>query len=197
MDEERLILSELLLLSHAVRRILQDEALIPLESEGVNTVRTTMLHLMARRGEQTVNMLACFMGVSKAAASQNVDRLVRLGFATRHPDSRDRRSVWVRITGSGKQLLRKAERRQRDRLRRFLGKISPELKLFLRDQTGELSHALLDSSSADPQRCLQCCMFGAARCIRAPAEGDWICMFARNATPIVARDSSAGTCDVD
>lgn len=196
MDEERHILSGMLLLSHAIRRVFQDEALDPLKTKGVNPIRTGILHLIARRGEQTVNMLACFLGLSKGAASQNVDRLVRLGCATRHPDARDRRTVWIRITGKGRQLLEEAEQRQMDKLREFLAKIPAPLKLFLGERTNELSVALLETSAEEEYGCLQCCVFGAARCIRSPDKEGWICSFARNAMPAVAKDSAEGTRDV-
>ena len=131
MDRELDTLSDLLLFTHLTKRVFQDEVMAHFKGCGMNSARMGILHVLARRGKQSVNHLASFLGISKAAASQNTDLMVRLGFVRRKTDTRDRRTTWVEITVRGEEILEDAQRRLLDILRKFLVCLLPEARLFV------------------------------------------------------------------
>lgn len=57
-----------------------------------------------KQGASTVSDLAAFLGVTKAAASQIIDGLVKQGIATRTEDADDRRFTHVALTEQGRLL---------------------------------------------------------------------------------------------
>lgn len=180
-------LADLLLLSHATRRVLQDEVLAHFKASGLNTVRMGVLRLLARRGKQSVNLLARFLGLSKAAASQNIDQLVRRGLASRHTDPEDRRTTWVEITPEGRGILGRAEHQQLQAFRKFLAHVPADLRTFVCDRLSEIAAALVDLSAAADETCLQCCAFRSARCLRHPQAKGWSCAALQKAMPSVLK----------
>ena len=68
--------------------------------------------------------LARFMGVSTAAMTGIVDRLVRDGYAVRTFYPHDRRIIKVKLTTRGGELLRKVNQQRRQMLIKIFGRIS-------------------------------------------------------------------------
>jgi DNA-binding MarR family transcriptional regulator len=69
--------------------------------------------------------LARFMGVSAAAMTGMVDRLVRDGYVTRAYKADDRRVIKIRLTGKASEVLKKIDNQRRNTTIRIFGKISP------------------------------------------------------------------------
>jgi DNA-binding MarR family transcriptional regulator len=79
---------------------------------------------------------------SSAAMTGIVDRLCERGLVERRRDPADRRSVVVRLTASGEQLLRRIHEERQERVREFLLRLSPEQRRGLREVMEALIHAL-------------------------------------------------------
>jgi DNA-binding MarR family transcriptional regulator len=172
------LLADLLLLSHAARQVLQDEVLEEFEEQALNATRASMMALLARQGPQSINALAEFLGLSKAAASQNVDVLCRRGFGLRRDDKIDRRTTWVELTKLGRSTLELAERRQRERMRKALAGLPPQVEERAGKVLQELALSLLSISHASETTCLQCCAYKSAGCIKE--SNGWSCRFLAN-----------------
>jgi DNA-binding MarR family transcriptional regulator len=186
----------MLLFANVARRVFQDDVVERLKYDGINGVRMGMLGLLARMGKQTVNMLASFMTVSKAAASQNVEILVQNALVTRRNDPNDRRTQWVEITATGRRAVRVADRAQITTFRKVLDGLSPHVAEALAESMAELTLAMANHFEVDDEVCLQCCAFGSAACIRKPAgKNRWMCTALRNAMPMVARQDQGDTVD--
>ena len=67
--------------------------------------RLMVLRLLARTGPRSVKDIAAFLGVSDAAASTIVDRLVSRKLLRRDENREDRRVHELSLTGAGRQLL--------------------------------------------------------------------------------------------
>ena len=65
---------------------------------GVNRTDSRCMDILSRRTAMGMGELARAMGLSTAAATTVVDRLVRAGHVRRMPDSRDRRRIQVQLT---------------------------------------------------------------------------------------------------
>jgi DNA-binding MarR family transcriptional regulator len=78
------------------------------------------LMLLSAVGESRMSDLAPHLGISLSTLSSLVDRLVESGFAQRHDDPRDRRSVLVSLTDAGAHLLDSMQELGVDHLRQLL-----------------------------------------------------------------------------
>lgn len=116
-----------------------------------------LLLLIGRPGQRfKVTDVADFLGVTNAAASRAIDRLVQRGLVDRSISQEDRRAVDLSLTTAGRELLDSFTEARTTELRRLLGSY-PDAKLrtvaMLLD---ELSVLLLDLDSAAEERCLRC-----------------------------------------
>lgn len=65
-------------------------------------------------GDATLTDVAAHLGLTKQAASQLVEQLVRRGYVTREPNPRDGRSRLLALTQRGRACTRAAEQAARD-----------------------------------------------------------------------------------
>lgn len=79
-----------------------------------------------RHGQTSVNDLAKRWGVTKAAASQMVDKMVDQGWIDRTENPNDRRSRDLTLTPMGKQLSEEAHKFRHAWIDEFIKSLSPE-----------------------------------------------------------------------
>jgi len=146
-----------------------------------------VLQFIDRTSRQTIGTLARFLGVSNAAASKAVDRLVRRNLMERTESPRDRRVMYLTLTDEGRWMLA----RFRDARNRALAEI------FGGYDAGDLRHAadLLDELSAtivrheraeDESICFRCGIYFRERCLLQERDNR-VCYFHRQ-----RRDPRAG-----
>ena len=68
--------------------------------------------------------IAHFMGVSTAAATGIVERLVKYGYVLREFDPKDRRIIKIKLTAKGAELVKKINQQRREMIIKIFGKIS-------------------------------------------------------------------------
>lgn len=175
MATESCILEDLMLLSRVAQIVLQEEVLKDLKETQVTLSRASILRLLGRQGRQTVNNIAAFLSQTKAAASQNVDSLVRAGLVSREPEPTDRRCVWVSLSPRGKKFVEKAENRQREVLLQALDGLPKETVNKLSQGIRTLALSLLEHSEIQAKTCLQCCAYASAGCVQE--AGNWHCAY--------------------
>ena len=86
----------------------------------VTMAQMRALMLLSAVGESRMSDLAPHLDISLSTLSSLVDRLVESGFAQRHDDPRDRRSVLVSLTDAGAHLLDSMQELGVDHLRQLL-----------------------------------------------------------------------------
>lgn len=74
------------------------------------------LVVLVSRGPQRTSDLADELGIASSTATRLVDRLAHKGFVDRRQGQTDRRSVWLTLTETGKQLVGEAMNRRRAEL---------------------------------------------------------------------------------
>lgn len=87
----------------------------------VSPSQLKVLKLVCRAGTLTVGQVATFLGVSDAAASKNIDRMVRRLYLRRAEGRSDRRSSEVRLTRAGCKVLGDYESAKARKLFRLFG----------------------------------------------------------------------------
>src|SRR5437867_3648232 len=78
---------------------------------------------LAQEGQATIRQLAARLGVTPAAISLLVDRMVEHGWVERERDEQDRRVVWVRLTPLAQSIAEALLRVQRAQVMTFLAEV--------------------------------------------------------------------------
>lgn len=112
----------------------------------------------------TIGELADKLGISRPAATQGVDRLVRRGLVRRIGDADDRRRVQLRLTPRGEALARRTVTDMQRGLEAVVAKMAPEdREALVRGVDAFLVHALDDLPMLDDV-CLGCIHEGDEDC---------------------------------
>ena len=85
-----------------------------------------VLNHIDKHNESKMSELARVLGVTTAAATGTVDRLVRYGYALRSYDASDRRVINIRLTKKGSDMVKRIGRQRREVTKDVFGKISSE-----------------------------------------------------------------------
>jgi len=81
------------------------------------------LEFLHRESECKMSALAHFMGVTTAAMTGIVERLVKGGYAARVYDPKDRRIIKIKLTAKGNELVKKINAQRRQMVINIFGKI--------------------------------------------------------------------------
>jgi DNA-binding MarR family transcriptional regulator len=142
---------------------LMAEQLEQLAGDALTFAQLKLLRLVARRGTLSVSDVAAFLGVSTAAASKAVDRLVRAGYLHRAASPDDRRALRVTITGEAQALLATYERATAESLTARLGTNRPAA---LRRLADELTRLAVDiGPQAGEEMCFRCGIYFRDHCL--------------------------------
>jgi DNA-binding MarR family transcriptional regulator len=82
------------------------------------------LHLLAKKGESRMSDLAHLMGVTTAATTGVVGRLVKCGYVKRIYDPQDRRIIRIQLTVKGAELADKITQERRGMIISLFSQIS-------------------------------------------------------------------------
>jgi DNA-binding MarR family transcriptional regulator len=125
------------------------------------------LLLLISRPEQRfkVTDVAQFLGVTNAAASRAIDRLVQRGLVDRTVSREDRRAVDLSLTPLAEELLHRFTEVRNQELLRLLGS-HPDRKLErAAELLDELSVLLLEPDADSGERCLRCGVHFRSGCV--------------------------------
>ena len=85
-----------------------------------------ILEFLDKEQESKMKDLACFMGVSTAAITGIVDRLVKCTYVVRVFDPDDRRIIRIKLTPSGAELIKRINSQRQQMVMRIFGRVSEE-----------------------------------------------------------------------
>ncbi len=93
------------------------------EQFGITSRQATLLALVRSHPDASLSDLAADEGISTAALSGHVDRLVRRGLVERHRSDVDRRRVGLSLTEEGTRVVRSVRERRTAWLAQRLGEL--------------------------------------------------------------------------
>ncbi len=96
------------------------------QERNLSATQINSLIFIYRHGSTSVNNLAKRWGVTKAAASQMVDKMVDQGWIDRTENPLDRRSRNLTITPTGQKLTEEAQEFRHGWIDEFIKGLSPE-----------------------------------------------------------------------
>lgn len=149
-----------------------EQALLAQSAGGTVTVsQLKLLKLVSVSEAQTIGGVAAFLGVSNAAASKAVDRLVRRGLMARREGESDRRFIYLVLTEEGRRLLESYEEARRRKL----------IELFSDFPEGELERAahlldrmalrVVENTAGAREVCFQCGIYFRKDCLMRKLRG--------------------------
>ena len=130
-----------------------------------------LLRLVSLTDAQTIGDVAAFLGISNAAASKAVDKLVRRGLLLRKEGEADRRSIHLSLTDLGRGLLNSYETARQSKLEEVFGKVETADLQKGAELLKRLSALIVGRTSKPEEICLQCGMYFPERCLLQELEG--------------------------
>jgi len=124
-----------------------------------------LLKLVARTNAYNISQVAAFLGVSNAAASKAVDRLVRRGLLTRAEAEGDRRAVELSLTEDGRRILREYEKVTERVLEEIFGGFTTEGLREVAESLDQMSISLVDRGGSEQERCFRCGVYFREKCL--------------------------------
>ena len=144
------------ILSLAVQETVESKLQAELAGDRLSRSQWKLLEIFATTEVGNVTEVAAYQGVSTAAASKAVDRLVRLNLLERAEDHEDRRHICLSLSEEGRALSAEYGRRMHQRLAELFGTIPPEGLLQLAKELDHLSVEVLRGAGSAAQVCVQC-----------------------------------------
>jgi DNA-binding MarR family transcriptional regulator len=166
----------------AVEDVIEKRILEEVAGKHLTLSQFRLLKLVAVTDAHTISDVGLFLGVSNAAASKAVDKLVRRKLLRRKEGQPDRREICLSLTEASKRLLVAYEEKKERKLAEvFRGYTEEELKRTT-SLLDRLSAGLVDHHSHDGEVCLQCGIYFRNQClVRKLLSRD--CFYMRNRIP--------------
>jgi DNA-binding MarR family transcriptional regulator len=155
----------------AVREVLEDRLLREVAGRQLGFSQLKLLIFVAHTNARTVGDVAAFLGVSKPAASQAVDRLVRRKWLRRTEGEADRRFAKLSLTDSGHRLLKSYEAAKARKLERIFRGFSAADLQHTADLLDRVSAQIVNHSAKPEEVCLQCGVYFRERCLLRTLSG--------------------------
>jgi DNA-binding MarR family transcriptional regulator len=149
----------------AVRDVMEERLLQEVAGRQASLAQLQLLTLVARTDRHTIGDVAAFLNVSKAAAGQTVEKLVRRKWLRRAVDKSDRRTASLSLTESSRRLLAEYETARNEKLAKvFRGYSDKELR-HMADLLDRVSMEIVNHTAKTEEICLQCGIYFRERCL--------------------------------
>ncbi len=143
-------------------------------------------------GVHTIGHVASFLGVSNAAASKAVDKLVRLMLIRRREGESDRRAMQLSLTGPGRRLLDLYNAAVQSKLAEIFGQFGAEELQPVIQTLDRLSLMMMDGRAATAEQiCVQCGIYFREKCLLRQHSGRK-CLYLRGKMHSAAGPEEAG-----
>lgn len=147
-----------------VQEILEKKYLRETTKLEITVPQFNLLRLLTQNGRHHVGEMASLLGVSKAAASKNVDKLVRLKLVTREVKQEDRRAISLNLTARGKNVIRKYEELKEERLKAALQDLTTKELDTLMQGLEKVSLLIMEGEQENADLCMKCSAYYVDHC---------------------------------
>jgi DNA-binding MarR family transcriptional regulator len=158
-----------LLFAAAVHRVIEESALREAVGDELTESQLKLLKLLSLSDTHRLGDVAAFLGVSNAAASKAVDKLVGRMLLRRTEGEHDRRAIRLSLTEPARKLLAAYETALRRKLQEVFGHFSTEELVEAREIFNRFTSRIVGGGVGSADACLQCGMYFPAHCVRQQA----------------------------
>ncbi|MDZ7637866.1 MAG: MarR family transcriptional regulator [Bryobacterales bacterium] len=153
----------------AVQETVESKLQQDLAGDRLSHSQWKLLEIFATTAVGNVTEVAAYQGVSTAAASKAVDRLVRLNLLARAEDPSDRRHIRLSLTVEGRTLTAEYLERLNRKLAEIFASADAGPLAPLREALDKLTASVLGAASNASQICVQCGLNGRESCLMEDA----------------------------
>jgi DNA-binding MarR family transcriptional regulator len=149
----------------AVNDIIEEELLREVANQQLTLSQFKLLKLVANTDSHSIGDVAAFLGVSDAAASKAVDKLVRRKMLVRTERTLDRRTTELTLTRRSVRLLAAYDTAKNRKLAEVFGSFSAEELQHTADILDQLSAGIVDHGAKPEEVCFQCGIYFREKCL--------------------------------
>jgi len=149
----------------AVTELIEEELLREVAENQITVSQLRLLRLVDLVEAQTIGGVASYLGISNAAASKAVDKLVRMMLLRRSEGETDRRAIHLSLTQPSRRILAAYDSARERKLQQIFGAFEPgelEQATALLDR---LSSQIVGRGGEGKQICLQCGIYFRDKCV--------------------------------
>jgi len=191
----RQLVNELLGSAHlfvaAVSGVVDQELLGEIAGQKLTVSQLKILKLLDLTEARNVSDVAAFLGVSDAAASKSVDRLVRRNYLRRTEGRTDRRSSELSLARAGRHVLKSYEAAKDQKLAALFSNLDLDELQRTSAFLERLTTGIVRSCANPQEICLQCGIYLKKRCL--VEEAGESCQFQRRKTKRQERKDATRT----
>jgi DNA-binding MarR family transcriptional regulator len=160
-----------LIFASSIHREIEESALREAVGEELSESQLKLLRLLSLSDTPRLGDVAAFLGVSNAAASKAVDKLVSRMLLRRTEGEHDRRSIRLSLTDPARRLILAYEAALKRRLQEIFGRFSEKELDEAAEILNRFTDRIVNHGKDSGEVCLQCGMYFPARCVRQEAGG--------------------------
>ncbi len=149
----------------AIAEVIEAQLLKDVTQNQISASQLKLLKLVSLTGPRTIGDVAAFLGVSNAAASKAVDKLVRMMLLRRGEDENDRRAIHLSLTQPSRRILANYDAAREHKLREIFQDFDPRELQKAATLLDRLSACIVDSGADLEQICLQCGIHARKKCV--------------------------------
>lgn len=149
----------------AVSDVIEKKLLREVAGNQLTFSQFKLLKLVALTDAQTIGDVAVFLGVSNAAASKAVDKLVRRKLLLRTEGIADRRAIQLSLTEASRRLLAAYDSTKDRKLAKIFGEFAPAELRRAAELLDRLSAGIVDHTAKPEEICLQCGIYFRDKCL--------------------------------
>jgi DNA-binding MarR family transcriptional regulator len=149
----------------AVSEIVEEKVLHEVAGETLTLSQFKLLKLVANTDAHSIGDVAEFLGVSNAAASKAVDKLVRRELLVRTEGQEDRRAAELSLPPRAQRLLAAYDAARDQRLAEVFRSFSPLELQRTAEILDRLSAGIVDHNAKPEEVCLQCGVYFREQCL--------------------------------
>lgn len=151
--------------SSAVNEVVEKRLVEEVAGKTLTHSQFKLLKMVSLTSARTITDVALFLGVSSAAASKAVDKLVRRKLLRRIEGRPDRREIQLSLTPASQRHLAAYEEKKRRKLAKIFRAFSTKDLQRAAKLLDRLSAGLIDHASNPNEVCLQCGIYFRERCL--------------------------------
>lgn len=150
--------------ARAVRDVFEAAVLREVAGDKVTFPQLKLLYLVSQTGSVTVGDAAAFLGVTSAAASKAVEKLVRRRLLRRNDIQGDRRTSQLSITEASRKLLEAYEAARNQKAAEIFAQYSPEQLRYTAELLDRLAAEICKQTTSRDEVCVQCEVYFREEC---------------------------------
>lgn len=149
----------------AVKDVIEEALLRETAGDRITHAQFKLLKLVANTDAHSVGEVAAFLGISNAAASKAVDKLVRRNLLVRAEGATDRRATELSLTRRSRRLLAAYDQARERKLAKAFREFSPEALQQSMEILDRLSAGIINHTAKSEEVCLQCGIYFREKCL--------------------------------